>query len=300
MSAVPGRFDALLTQLAQQHGGVESLLDSIFDFLHRKTDFYVVSSDPARHKMGFLPGQAQQKVLEAFQKHSMKSLDERHSGSSAVRMGTKTEVTGETTAGRRATDPAALTATMTRAPATAITRREPQLTEDGKQVPVGNGGVAGTYTWTQTLEEVSIQVEFAQGTQAKDLDCQIGSTRLRVALKSDQTNPLIEGEFLEKVRLDESTWSVESSHTLSISLEKVKRTWWACAIKGGPEIDTSQVDSRRNIQEYDEATQGAIRKAMYDQRRQQLNGGLPLTSEERILQEAKDLPGSPFLPSTQP
>ena len=128
MSAVPGRFDTLLTQLAQQHGGMESLLDSFFDFLHRKTDFYVVSNDPTRHKMGFLPGQAQQKVLEAFQKHSMKSLDERHGSSSAVRMGTKTEATKETTAGR-----AASTVTMTRAPAGAITRRELKLTEDGKQ-----------------------------------------------------------------------------------------------------------------------------------------------------------------------
>lgn len=62
MSAAPGRFDALLTNLAQQHGGVESLLDSFFDFLHRKTDFYVVARDPTARGMGFLPGQAQEKV----------------------------------------------------------------------------------------------------------------------------------------------------------------------------------------------------------------------------------------------
>lgn len=62
MSATTGRFDALFATLAQQHDGVEALLDSFFDFMHRKTDFYVVTSDPARRKMGFLPGQAQQKV----------------------------------------------------------------------------------------------------------------------------------------------------------------------------------------------------------------------------------------------
>ncbi|EGZ16189.1 hypothetical protein PHYSODRAFT_507420 [Phytophthora sojae] len=250
MSAAPGRFDALLTQLAQQHGGVESLLDSFFDFLHRKTDFYAVSSDPGKHKMGFLPGQAERKVLAAFRNPTAKKIEE----------------------------------------------VKPQLTDDGKQVPVGNGGVAANYTWTQTLEDVSIQMELPQGTRAKDLDCRIESTRLRVSMKSDPSKPLLVGELVEKIRADESIWSLESNHTLNISLEKIKPTWWASALKGGPEIDTSQVDSRRNIQEYDEATQGAIRKAVYDQRQQQLHGAMPLTPGEKMMQEAKDLPGSPFLP----
>ncbi|POM63319.1 Nuclear migration protein nudC-like protein [Phytophthora palmivora] len=289
MSAAPGRFDALLTQLAQQHGGVESLLDSFFDFLHRKTDFYVVSSDPARHNMGFMPGQAQQKVLKAFQKYPLKSLDGSSvNGAAKVTTSSTAPVTASTQQNRA----------MDRAPV-AKEEANPQLTEDGKQVPVGNGGVADGYTWTQTLEDVSIQMEVAQGTRAKDLKCQIESTKLHVALKSDPTKPLLEGEFPEKIRADESIWSLESNHTLNISLEKIKPTWWASALKGGPEIDTSQVDSRRNIQEYDEATQGAIRKAVYDQRQQQLNGGVPLTPEEQMLQEAKYLPGSPFLPSSQ-
>lgn len=189
---------------------------------------------------------------------------------------------------------------------------------DVATVPVGNGGVAANYTWTQTLEDVSvrcvcwymqchckdtevcgmlqIQMELPQGTRAKDLDCRIESTRLRVSMKSDPSKPLLVGELVEKIRADESIWSLESNHTLNISLEKIKPTWWASALKGGPEIDTSQVDSRRNIQEYDEATQGAIRKAVYDQRQQQLHGAMPLTPGEKMMQEAKDLPGSPFLP----
>ena len=31
----------------------------------------------------------------------------------------------------------------------------PRLTDAGKQVPVGNGGVAASYHWTQTLYEVN-------------------------------------------------------------------------------------------------------------------------------------------------
>jgi hypothetical protein len=142
-------------------------------------------------------------------------------------------------------------------------------------------------------------MDVAEGTRAKDLDCRIEASKLRVALKSDPGSPLLEGELPEKIRADESIWSLESNHTLNISLEKVKPTWWASALKGGPEIDTTKVDSRRNIQEYDAATQGAIRKAVHDQRQQQLHGTVPLTPEEQMLQEAKDLPGSPFLSSTK-
>lgn len=282
MSAAPGRFDALLTQLAQQHGGVESLLDSFFDFLHRKTDFYVVSSDPGKHKMGFLPGQAQQKVLQAFQKYPMRSLDGAGAGHSPeVKM----------TSAKKPS-----TAAKSEKQNKKVEKKAPQLTKEGKQVPVGNGGVTANYTWMQTLEDVSIQMELQAGTRAKDLDCRIESTKLRVALKRDPTKPLVEGEFPEKIRADDSIWSLESNHTLNISLEKIKPTWWASALQGDPEIDTTQVDSRRNIREYDEATQGAIRKAVYDQRQQQLNGGVPLTPEEQMLEDAKNLPGSPFLP----
>ncbi|KAG6611329.1 Nuclear migration protein nudC-like protein [Phytophthora cinnamomi] len=297
MSAAPGRFDALLTQLAQQHGGVESLLDSFFDFLHRKTDFYAVSSDPATHKMGFLPGQAEQKVLAAFRKYPLRSLDGGDYGA-ASKAGSSTKT--ETQSSTAAASTGAKQKTEDRAAAAKKTEDlRPKLTEDGKQVPVGNGGVAANYTWTQTLEDVSIQMELPQGTRAKDLACQIESTRLRVAMKSDPSKPLLEGELPEKIRADESIWSLESNHTLNISLEKIKPTWWASALNGGPEIDTSQVDSRRNIQEYDEATQGAIRKAVFDQRQQQLHGEMPLTPEEKMMQEAKNLPGSPFLPSVQ-
>ncbi|KAL4115757.1 hypothetical protein PRIC2_012763 [Phytophthora ramorum] len=113
MSAAQGRFDALLTELAQQHGGVESLLGLVLRLpCTAKPDFYVVSSDPARHKMGFQPGQAQQKVLKAFHKYPMKSLD---GGSSK----------------HEDKAPVAATTVRTEEP-------KPQLTEQGKQVPVGN------------------------------------------------------------------------------------------------------------------------------------------------------------------
>jgi hypothetical protein len=56
------RFDDLFMTIAHEQKDIEGLLDTFFDFLNRKTDFYVVSKDPSRKQMGFLPGQAEQLV----------------------------------------------------------------------------------------------------------------------------------------------------------------------------------------------------------------------------------------------
>jgi hypothetical protein len=115
-------------------------------------------------------------------------------------------------------------------------------------------------------------VELPPGTKAKDVDCKITAARLRVALKpmgAAEAKVLLDGELAGKIRVDESLWSIESQKTLLISLEKTRETWWASVVKGDAEIDTTKVDSTRRIDEYDEGTQGAIRKIVHEQRQQQ-------------------------------
>jgi hypothetical protein len=106
---------------------------------------------------------------------------------------------------------------------------------------------------------------------------------------------LLEGNFPGKIRKDESIWSIEPNHVFTLSLEKIKKTWWACALEGDDEIDTSRVDSTVQLHEYDPPTQGAIRKIMFDQA--QKAKGLPTSDDliqEDILSKAKRLPNSPF------
>ena len=62
MSEKEERFDGILLSIAQQcEGGVPELMDILFGFLNRKTDFY---------SGGLEGGQAEKMVLDAFKKHA--------------------------------------------------------------------------------------------------------------------------------------------------------------------------------------------------------------------------------------
>uniref|UniRef100_A0A7S4QFH4 CS domain-containing protein n=1 Tax=Ditylum brightwellii TaxID=49249 RepID=A0A7S4QFH4_9STRA len=161
-----------------------------------------------------------------------------------------------------------------------------RYTEEGKQKPVGNGGSTNRYRWTQTINETSVIIGVPEGTRGKDLDVIIKASSLSVRLtkappkkenEDEAPSPiLLEGDLVEKIRTDESTWSLEGG-ALVLTLDKVKKTWWETVLIGDEKIDTTLVDSTRKIGEYDDATQGAIRKILFDQRQERL--GLPTSDE---------------------
>ncbi|KAI9905525.1 hypothetical protein PsorP6_014028 [Peronosclerospora sorghi] len=160
-----------------------------------------------KHKTSFLPGEAQEKALTAFQKHPMKNLDGNKTNSDRKEKVKATTIDQASSVTRPMKVPIAIA-------------EVPKLTAEGKQLPVGNGGVAANYSWTQTLEDISIQMVLKNHTQAKDLKCRIESARLSVTLKSGQPKLLLAGEIPEKFRADESIWSLESNYVLHISIEK--------------------------------------------------------------------------------
>lgn len=191
-----------------------------------------------------------------------------------------------------------------------------RYTDEGKQVPVGNGGSATRYVWTQTLEEVTIHIPLPEGTRAKDLNVDIAASTLSIHqtdaafAKSDAAavagvggggvSPSsfvpLEGTLFGKVRPAECTWTLESTKsinndethnmtTLQLTLDKIQKTWWSTVLSGDPIIDTTMVDSTRHIDTYDEKTQVQIRRIMFDQRQEQL--GLP--SSDKIMGEERSV-----------
>lgn len=73
----------------------------------------------------------------------------------------------------------------------------------------------------------------------------------------------MDGKLYDNVKPDDSTWSLEEN-LLTLTLEKQTDNIWKTVIKGDQEIDATKVENTKPLDSFDEETQGAIRKIMYD------------------------------------
>ena len=87
----------------------------------------------------------------------------------------------------------------------------------------------------------------------------------------------MDSELCEKVKPDESFWSIEDKQFLSINFEKSTEVIWKCILLGDDEIDTKKVDNSKSLDQFDNETQGHLRKVLYEQERKRQ--GLPTTEE---------------------
>lgn len=296
-------FDAPLIALTNQCGGdLRHVLRAFFSFLHRRTDFYLVPSEEdlkaARAKMGFREGDAEKVLLASFRQFplrrlaaSSKSTSSNSTTSSMPNTDSNTPAKKENRSTEKDSTEKDSTEKDPNSTEKGITEKDSmekdskekdatqplRLTEDGLQVPVGNGGSTERYTWTQTIDECSVLVSVPETTRGKDLDVSIKSCSLSVKLKNRPDDPiLMVGSLEEKVVPDESTWTLEGG-VLIVVLYKQKKTFWSTILDGDEKIDTALVDSRRHINEYDDATQAQIRKIIFDQN--QARKGLSSSAE---------------------
>ena len=65
---------------------------------------------------------------------------------------------------------------------------------------------------------------------------------------------IIEGELYDKVKAEDSIWTIEENKLLLLNLEKNEENIWKTVIKGDEEIDTSKVDNSKKLEEFDEET----------------------------------------------
>ncbi|XP_065867968.1 protein BOBBER 1-like [Euphorbia lathyris] len=160
---------------------------------------------------------------------------------------------------------------------------EVEKKESGATVPNnGNGLDLENYSWTQTLQEVNVQIPVPSGTKSRFVVCDIKKNHLKVGLKGHP--PIIEGELYKPIKVDDCYWSIEDGNTISVLLTKHDQMeWWKCVVKGGPEIDTQKVEPENSkLSDLDPETRQTVEKMMFDQRQKSM--GLP-TSEEMQKQE---------------
>jgi len=64
-----------------------------------------------------------------------------------------------------------------------------------------------------------------------------------------------------------------------LNFEKSTEVIWKAVLVGDNEIDTKKVDNAKHLNEFDNETQGHLRKVLYEQERKRQ--GLPTTEEEQ-------------------
>ncbi|XP_075632930.1 uncharacterized protein LOC142605352 isoform X2 [Castanea sativa] len=116
------------------------------------------------------------------------------------------------------------------------------------------------YSWTQTLEEVTLNVPVPTG--SRSVVCEIKKNHLKVGLKGQP--PIIDGELFRPVKPDDCYWSIEDQNAISILLTKHdKMEWWKSIVIGDPEINTQKVEPESSkLSDPDPETRQTVEKMM--------------------------------------
>lgn len=309
------RFDGMLLSMAQQcEGGVQELLDIIFSFLARKTDFY----------FGGGKGAAEKLILEMFRAHEKKALDraakekEEKEEEERRRKEKQAKREAEEREQEQKMDAEPKIKELTDEEAEKLqkeieekkqTKETEEVKEDNKEKKKetkktkeeeeedekdkdklapnsGNGADLPNYKWTQTLSEVEIHIPLPVAVKAKDVIVTFKKKGLAAGIKG---SPLIlNGETPKEIKVDESTWCLEDKKTLLINVEKVnKLEWWSQIVTTDPEINTKKVQPENSkLSDLDQDTRGTVEKMLYDQRQREL--GLPTSDDQRKNSVLKD------------
>jgi len=295
-------FDGLLMNIAERRRGIDPMLDSVFGFLRRRTDFF----------KGASMEKAEQTVMDAFRKHA--SIAEQEVAKEKAKEEKKRKKAEKEKAEKAAKDTSkviedpnkdgmlieevvdeAQVASATEAPpepvAKAETAGEDEKKEEGDEEDdpnkikpnSGNGGDMAEYSWVQTLEELTVTVPVPGNIKGSHVVCDIGSQKLTVGLKGKE--PILNGKLQKKVNAEDAIWTLEPTKDgkhVVITLEKTNQMeWWSAVVEGEQEINTKKVEPENSkISDLkDDETRQMVEKMMYDQRQKAM--GLPTSDEQK-------------------
>ncbi|XP_062619820.1 nuclear migration protein nudC-like [Saccostrea cucullata] len=311
------KFDGMFLAMCQRsEKGIDELLDCLFSFLVRKTDYYTAGA----------PGQAERILLENFKKYE--KIAERQKEEIKKEREEQERKRKEKIAKRKAEEEAEMERLkkeeeepkikevtdeeaekiqkeIDKKKETPASEPEPEKEKEEKskengdkeksdeedeadkgKVPpnAGNGGDMPNYRWSQTLEEIECQCWFDVKfpIKSKDVVVEIGRKHLKVGLKGHP--PIMDGETFNEIKVEESTWTIDNKKYITLNIEKVNRMeWWNKLIMTDPEINTKKVNPEPSkLSDLEGDTRGLVEKMMYDQRQREM--GLP-TSEDQKKQE---------------
>ncbi|KAA6365895.1 MAG: hypothetical protein EZS28_038579, partial [Streblomastix strix] len=88
------------------------------------------------------------------------------------------------------------------------------MTETVAENTTQGGLKKAPYTWTQTLNDMTLEMKVPKGTPPKNLDVRITAGHLFIGLKGQP--PILDADFTDQVNSTESTWELEGRENLTL------------------------------------------------------------------------------------
>ncbi len=133
----------------------------------------------------------------------------------------------------------------------------------------GNGSQTDTYFWTQTLHEITVKIPLEAGVNKNHLLIDLKQDRIKVC-KKDASKVYIDGEWSDKIAIDEINWTLsdESGHKILeiyVTKWKTSMNWWDSLIKGEQPIDTQKINPEPSkLSDLDGEMKTTVGKMMFD------------------------------------
>ena len=100
------------------------------------------------------------------------------------------------------------------------------------------------YDWSQTREDLTLQVPFPPSTPTSGIVCTVSQGRLTVGLRGEA--PIVDGELFDA--LSHHTWCLEGGSRLTLELEKARPRYWPCVLRGDPEVDVAALKAKDKLE----------------------------------------------------
>ena len=166
-----------------------------------------------------------------------------------------------------------------------LEQNEDEEEEDNSPPPICNGGtIDGKYVWTQTLQELTINIPLPENTRGRDLNVVISKKHLKVGFAKTKNEFIVNDDLTKPIIVDDSLWTIEDGNRLVLTLQKSNQMeWWDAPCQNDyPKINIQKVQPENsNLSDLDGETRQTVEKMMFDQRQKAL--GLPTADEQKKL-----------------
>lgn len=301
------RFDGMFMNIAQSANGIEPLLDNLFSFLRRKTDFFQGADDTKIKDLVNGCISKQRRIYEEDREKARAKAEREQKKKDAAAAKKKKEEAAANAAKSGEEDVIELgddgsfdvsasssNATPPVPPSNNDTSTakedskeegEGEVEEDtgtGLKPNLGNGYTYEKFSWTQVLSELVVNVKLPPGTKGKMLSVDIQNNSLSVKLKATG-EVLYGGKLHKRIVVDDSLWTIEDDEVVMTLTKDNKMEWWKKVLEDEEDINTQKINPENSkLGDLDGETRATVEKMMFDQRQKQM--GKP-TSDEMQKQE---------------